>query len=149
MQNWFQLLSVCCCCCLWCAHGKQGWGISENILLCVWEWPESRCYLMGEWHRAGGWRSKHTHAHTPSLLFSFLVAWELAKGPQTSHQEGGKRWGEEEENRPGNILYHWVLVLANSDTEFSPRLRLALSMYVSSCSIMSLRKERPVWQSRE
>lgn len=113
MQNWFQLVFVCCCCCLWCAHGKQAWGISENILLCVWEWPESRCYLMAEWHRAGGWRSKHILAHTPSLLFSSLVAWELAKGPQTSHQEGDKRWGGEEENRPGNILYHWGSVLAN------------------------------------
>lgn len=43
--------------------------------------------------QAQGQRSTHTHAyaHRGSLLFSFLAAWELAAGPQTSHQEGGER----------------------------------------------------------
>lgn len=42
--------------------------------------------------QAKGQRSTHTRIHKWSLLFSFLIAWELAEGPQTSHQEGGERW---------------------------------------------------------
>lgn len=32
-----------------------------------------------------------THTHKCSLLFSFLIAWELAAGSQTSHQNRGER----------------------------------------------------------
>ena len=51
----------------------------------------ARCYLMGDDTGPGSKVNPHTHIHECSLLFSSLVAWELSKGPKTSHQEGGER----------------------------------------------------------
>lgn len=52
---------------------------------------KARCYLMGDDTGPGSKVNPHTYIHTCSLLFAFLVAWELAKGPKASHQEGGER----------------------------------------------------------
>lgn len=39
---------------------------------------------------------KRTHTNMCPLLFSFLIAWELAAGPETSHRAGKEARGEEE-----------------------------------------------------
>lgn len=51
----------------------------------------TRCCWIGRWHRRRT-EGQNVHTHIPSVLFSFLVAWELARGA-TSHQERrrGKR----------------------------------------------------------
>lgn len=65
------------------------------FVMCSWE-PGLRdlrnfLFLMGDDTGTGSEVNPHTHTHTCSLLFSFLVAWELAEGPRASHQEGGER----------------------------------------------------------